>query len=285
LSLFSLVIASSLTLANAEIQSGQVLVQAVNGGATYSKVKGSEWQALKENTILSRGAVIRTTANSTVDLVLQYNGTVLRLMPDSTLGFDKLDKEPVGEGAITETSLNLLAGSIVGSQRKLATPSTFKVNTAQGVVTIVGTEYLVRADGAVTVLSGSVSLNYNLPRNGGSVKVTVPAGFSFDPATGKVVPTTPDFLKNIIADINTVRQNAKVFKVGGATLVVKAQGVLTPTKGHHQGDNPGEEPGDQGNHGGNDGNHGNGNQGNQGEDNDQGRHHTRSTPRNPHYTP
>jgi len=242
LSLFALVIASSLSLANADVQSGQVLIQAVKGGATYSKAKGSEWLGLKENITLSRGAVIKTSTDSTVDLVLQYNGTVLRLMPNSTLSFDKLDKETVGEGAITETSLNLVAGSIIGSQRKLATPSTFKVNIAGGVVTIVGTEYVVRSDGAVSVLSGSVVLNFLVKGGGGFHHVTVPAGYSFDPTTGKVVPTTPDFLKNTIADITAVRNMAKVFKFSNANLVVLPQAVLTPTKGN-SGVNPGAAPG------------------------------------------
>jgi len=276
LSLFAFAIASSLSLANADVQSGQVLIQAVQGGATYSKTTGGDWVALKENITLSRGATIKTSSDATVDLVLQYNGTVLRLLPNSTLSFDKLNKETAGEGAITETSLNLIAGGIVGSQRKLATPSTFKVNLPSGLVTIVGTEYLVRSDGAVTVLSGSVTVNFNLPHNGGSVRVTVPAGFSFDPATGKVVPTSSAFLQNIIADINTVRENAKVFKAGGATVVVKPQGVLSPTKGNN-GVGNGIDPQPPGNPPVNDGpGTGPGNPGN--------RHHG-SNERNPHYIP
>jgi len=277
LSLFAFVIASSLSLASADVQSGQVLIQAVNGGATYSKTTGSDWLALKENITLSRGATIKTSSDATVDLVLQYNGTVLRLLPNSTLSFAKLNKETAGEGAITETSLNLVAGSIVGSQRKLATPSTFTVNLPSGLVTIVGTEYLVRSDGAVTVLSGSVTVNFNLPHNGGSVRVTVPAGFSFDPATGKVVPTSSAFLQNIIADINTVRENAKVFKAGGATVVVKPQGVLSPTKGNN-GVGNGIDPQPPGNPPVNDGQGtGPGNPGN--------RHHGQDNTRNPQHTP
>src|SRR6266436_7891088 len=134
LSLLASVVVGSLSLANAEIQSGQVLIQAVHGRATYSK--GSEWLTLKENITLARGAVIKTSTDSTVDLVLQYNGTVLRLMPNSTLSFDKLSKEEAGEGTITETSLNLIGGTILGSQRKLATPSHFEVNMPGGVATI-----------------------------------------------------------------------------------------------------------------------------------------------------
>jgi len=118
----------------------------------------------------------------------------------------------------------------------------------------------VRADGAVTVLDGSVSLNYNLPGNGGSVKVEVAAGFSFNPATGQVVPTSPDFLKDIIAHVNTVKNNAQVFKVsGGATLVVKAEKEhMSPV---HPGDDNGQgddNNGQGGNDNGNDNGQGNG---------------------------
>jgi len=220
-----------LSIALADVQTGQVLVQAVHGAATYS-VSGGPALPVKENQVLSKGGVLKTPAEATVDLILQYNGTVLRLMPASTLAFNKLNKESNGgEGIITETSLNLMAGSILGSQRKLSTPSTFEINVPGGVAVIKGTEYLVHSDGAVTVLSGSVQVIYNLPHNGGSVKVTVPAGSTFNPVTGKV-GTTGD-LSPVIADINTVRQNAKVFKAGGATVVVKPQNVLSPTKGNN----------------------------------------------------
>src|SRR5262249_49980505 len=223
----------SLSIVNtkAEVQSGQVLIKSVTGSATFS-TNNTDWATLKEHVNLGKGAVIKTGADGAVDLMLMYNGTVLRLVANSCLSFDKLDKETAGEEVITETSLNLRAGSVVGSQRKLASPSHFELTLAEGTVTIKGTEYLVRADGAVTCLSGSVQVIFNLPHNGGSVKVTVPAGYSFDPATGQVVPTTPAFLHNIIADVDTVRMNAQVFKTGGATVVVKPNGTVSPTRGH-----------------------------------------------------
>jgi hypothetical protein len=228
-------LALTIGVAKAEVQSGQVLIQAVKGDVTFST--GSGWQPVKENVVLSRGTTLRTGANSTADLLLQYNGTALRLTPNSTLSFDKLDKEAAGGAVVTETSLNLVTGALVGSQRKLANPSRFQINLPGGVATIKGTEYLVRADGAVTCVSGSVTVNYNLPGNGGSVKVTVDAGFSFNPATGQVVPTTPAYLQNIIADIDTVRANAQVFKAGGATVVVNPEKTLSPTKGNNGGGN------------------------------------------------
>jgi FecR-like protein len=273
--LFALAALNVVSISKAEVQSGQVLIQAVKGVATYST--GDRWSPLKENMTVGRGTTIKTDADSTVDLILQYSGTVLRLTPNSKLSFAKLNKEAAGEEVITETSLNLVEGSIVGSQRKLASPSTFEINLPDGVATIKGTEYLVRADGAVTCLSGSVSVNYNLPHNGGSVRVIVPAGYSFNPSTGQVVATSPAYLQNIIADINTVRQNAQVFKAGGATVVVKPEGAISPTKGNNGvgngidpqppgnppvNDGPGTGPGNPGNKGGGGGN--------------------KTTPRNPH---
>jgi hypothetical protein len=233
LSLFTALVAITFsTPTQAEVVSGQVLVSGVQGAVTYS-VTGKDWQPVREKMTLGSGATIKTAQDATADLVLQYNGSVLRMLPNSTLSFDKLSKESAGEEVITETSLNLTEGALIGSQRKLASPSHLDIKIPGGVATIVGTEYYVRADGAVSVISGSVKVIYNLPNNGGSVQVDVPAGYSFDPATGQVVVTTSDYLQHIIAHIDTVKNNAQVFKAGGATVVVKPEkGTVSTTKGH-----------------------------------------------------
>src|SRR5438445_2876507 len=154
LCLISLLIGVSLWSSQAQNQSGLVLIKAVKGEVAYST--NQNWQPLKENMIVRSGTTIKTGPESTVDLILQYNGTVLRLTPDSMLSFDKLSKASAGEEVITETSLKLLSGSMVGSQRKLASPSTFTINVEGGTITIKGTEYVIRADGAVSTLSGEV---------------------------------------------------------------------------------------------------------------------------------
>lgn len=197
-----------------------VEIKTVTGHATFS-ADGKVWQELKKGALLEHGSVVKTAADGSVDFILKYSSTVLRLTPSSELEFARLNRTPVEEVVITDTTLNLKSGGLVGSQRKLSHLSRFNIVTPDGEARIVGTEYLVRADGAVTVLSGEVTLNYNLPKNGGSVKVTVLAGQSFDPVTGKVVSTTSSYLNNIIADVDTVRNNAETYKVGKATLVVK----------------------------------------------------------------
>src|SRR5262249_7449995 len=136
-SLFAAFTVVSAVPANAEVQSGQVQIKAVKGIATYSTREG--WQPMAAPTTFTPGATITPGPDATVDLVLQYNGTVLRLIPNSTLSFDKLNKEAAGEDVITETSLHLIEGAIIGSQRKLAAPSHFEVNVPGGVATIKGT--------------------------------------------------------------------------------------------------------------------------------------------------
>ena len=207
-------------LLQAADQSGEVFVQAVSGSVQYS-VDGAAWKTLVVDALVPAGATIKTSAASTVDLLLRYNGSVLRLTPNSKLRLEKLVAQNTGEETITDTRFNLLEGILIGSQRKLHAPSKLQVATPGATATIHGTEYVINANGAVSVLSGEVSVNYNLPGNGGDIKVTLLPGQTFDPATGKVVTTTAAFLQNLIADINTVKKNAEVFKVGGATIVVK----------------------------------------------------------------
>ena len=211
---------------NAAAQLAEVVIGDVVGNVSYST--DGTWRPLKKDMKLSHGAIIKTGANSTVDLLLHSSFSALRLTPNSSLRLDKLHREAGYDKELTETTLTLLAGSVAGTQRKLAAPSRFQINVAGEVVTIVGTEYYVRSDGAVTVISGMVSINYNLPNGSGSVKVTVSAGFTFDPTTGQVVPTTPEYLQNIIAHITTTKQNAETFKAGGATLVVKPERYISP---------------------------------------------------------
>ena len=234
-------------------------------GLVECSLDGQTFTAVRAGDSISRGAMVVTEAGATADLILPDSGTVLRLMPDSALQFSRANKQPAGEQLVTDTSLKLLRGSVIGSQRKLAIPSHFDIATTKSVATIVGTEYVVNADGAVTVLDGAVTINYNLPGNKGSVQVTIPQGSSFDPASGTVVPTSSQYLQNLIADVNTVKQNAQVFKAGGATIVVKPEGYMSPTKGNNGvgngvdpqppgnppvNDGPGTSPGSPGNKGG-----------------------------------
>jgi len=152
---FAVALGASLAFTSyAVMQPTELVIQEINGTASYSV--GGTWQPLTKDLKLASGAIIKTDADSTVDLLLPASATALRLTPNSTLRLDKLNKEAAGEMTISETSVTVLAGAVAGTQRKLASPSRFQINFATGAAHIVGTEYFVRADGAVSVVSGHI---------------------------------------------------------------------------------------------------------------------------------
>lgn len=257
-------IASSSFAAGGKISSPDIVVTAVQGAVEFTDANG-RWAPVRAGGALPEGARIRTTQQATADLLLQYNGSVFRLAPDSEMKVERLKRSDTGLGMVTDTRLMVDHGSLIGSQRKLQKPSVLEIVTPKGEAIIRGTEYVVNAQGSVSVLSGAVDVIYNLPGNKGSVKASVPAGSSFNPATGTVVPTTSLFLENIIADVDAVRQNAEVYKAGGATIVVKPDAPISPVKGNNGvgngidpqppgnppiNDGPGTSPGNPGNQGG-----------------------------------
>jgi hypothetical protein len=218
--------------AKADPTGARISIRSVNGNAEGC-TNGTTFYPLQAGDFAGPGLILKTGAGATVDLILRDSGTVLRMLPETTLEFTKLNKQAAGEQLVSDTSLRLIKGTVIGSQRKLAVPSHFDIAMAQSVATIVGTEYVVSASGAVSVLDGVVAINYNLSGSGGSVQVSIPAGSTFDPATGTVVPTDPKYLQSIIADVKTVQQNAQTFKVGKASIVVTPEQFVSPTKGNN----------------------------------------------------
>src|ERR1043165_9947116 len=91
LSLVIMLGAGSASKSNEVTQPAEVVVQDVIGTASYSA--GGMWQTLKKNMKLSQGAIIKTDADSTVDLMLYSSFTALRLTPNSSLRFDELNTE------------------------------------------------------------------------------------------------------------------------------------------------------------------------------------------------
>src|SRR5437763_1366716 len=91
--------------AKAVMQPTEVVIQAISGSATYM-VAGT-WQPLKTNMKLSQGTIIKTDADSTVDLLFHASATAIRLTPSSSLRLDKLNQERGGEMTVSETTLTV----------------------------------------------------------------------------------------------------------------------------------------------------------------------------------
>jgi FecR protein len=239
---------------SSEVQSGELSIKSVQGVATYS-VDHSSWAALKPGMVLGKGAELRTGPDSTADLAFAYSGTVIRLRPDSLLELTRLDEEAVEDSVIVDTSLDLKTGSLIGSQRKLAKPSAFTIATPNDSATIRGTEYLVTSAGAVTCFRGEVAVNSH---RGNPISAEVPAGFSFNPATGQVAATASANLVSSSRDMRVVREDAgKLGTGGGSYNRDDCDGDhghdhdVSPHKGHHHhhdhghdhDNNPGHNPG------------------------------------------
>jgi len=221
----SFALAMVTTLA-AQTQEGIIKVVGLKGAARYTTGGTADWKAIKVGTLLKPGTVIQTAADSYVDVVLNdakatqglgsslssdgyaktsssagdsYKPKVVqdavRVFENTVVGFDKLTTMKTGADTVTETQLDLKAGRIFGTVKKLAATSVYEIKIPNGVAGIRGTIYLISADGVVSVLTGSVVISY-MSANGLITK-EVPAGYQFDPATGLVSPITNPVLREL----------------------------------------------------------------------------------------
>jgi hypothetical protein len=76
------------------------------------------------------------------------------------LAIDKLTAEDTGTDMVTETQLDLRAGRITGSVKKLSAASRYEIKFPTGVAGIRGTLYSITSGGVVQVGLGSVVVSY-----------------------------------------------------------------------------------------------------------------------------
>lgn len=201
------------TLAIAASASAQQMIQAqakvvrIKGDARYATAN-NVWQPLKVGDVLNSGAIIQTAKNSRVDLVLgeknalapepakwgdvvSYSPEVeqdfVRVWENSVMAIDKLLVADTGADKIKETQLDLRAGRIFGTVKKLSAASKYEVKIPNGVAGIRGTIYDISAEGLLCVMKGSVVIAY---QDGGGAVVTqiVVGGQAYDIRTGQFTP-------------------------------------------------------------------------------------------------
>jgi hypothetical protein len=190
---------------------GTAKVLSVKGAARYT-ADNVNWLPLKVGDVVRPGAVIQTASSSQVDLVLtdreeggpqptlktmayrpegEARANLVRMYENTTLGVDKLARTETGADVVSETQLDLRAGKIFGSVKKLSGASTYDVKIPNGVAGIRGTIYTLTSSGVVNVLVGSVVMKIVAADNS-IVTKEVSTGQMFDPATG-LVTSIPDF--------------------------------------------------------------------------------------------
>jgi hypothetical protein len=175
-------------VAQAAVEKGVAKVVAVQGAAEVS-LDGTSWAPLAKGERLGEGALVRTAPGGAADLDLGRNGSLLRVMPGSTVAFSALTYERTSIETIINTQLELRTGRLMGHVQKLSAASKYEVKTPAVVAGIRGTRYDITAEGKVVVAEGSVVV-VALGKDGTTLTRVVNASETFSPASGVVTPAT-----------------------------------------------------------------------------------------------
>jgi hypothetical protein len=208
--------------ARAAVLKGEAVAVTVSGAADYS-VDGKEWKPLRANDTLKPGMEVRTATGAKVDLFLNYNGPLVIVQSSSHLVISKLDREEISGRVVTDTELNVKAGSIIGYTQKMAPSSQYKIKNQLGDVFITGTIYQVYASGYVYCQSGEVNVRYS-PKGVSLLGNTVDifAGFYFDPVSYSSTTIPPDTSDTLLATVEATIGNIRKFNLSrGRKLTVE----------------------------------------------------------------
>jgi len=227
-------------------------------GAVRYSTGNNVWQPLKLGDVVRPGTAIQTAADSRVDLVLgdaaapvarpvpsdmlsyqpMAEQNIVRLWENTLMGVDKLTEMRTGMDVVTETQLDLKAGHITGSVKKMSAASKYEVKLPNGVAGIKGTIYECYAEGVIKVREGSIVVAYP-GANGANVTQVIMSMQMFDIRTGILSPlpdidkTTMDgIIRELQAGLFLVPQGLQA--PGGGTLVyispqpIPVQQVIPP---------------------------------------------------------
>jgi hypothetical protein len=211
------------TLAAQPSEQSSAKVVRMKGDARY-KIGTADWQPLKVGDVLRSGMVVQTASGSRIDLVLgaavatggggppsemmsyqpQAEQNMVRIWENTLLGVDKLTETKTGADVVTETQLDLKAGRITGTVKKMSAASKYEVKIPNGVAGIRGTVYDITAEGVIRVLSGSVVLAY-VGANGAVVTQVILGMQQFDSRTGVLSSIPNTETENLGRIINQMR--------------------------------------------------------------------------------
>jgi hypothetical protein len=207
------------TLAAQSANEGAAKVVRIKGQARYT-TGNNVWQPLKVGAVLSPGTIVQTSTErgSYVDLVvgdgkaavptttgyapyvpssMSANGggysssaeqNSIRVFENTALGIDKLTSMQTGAEQVTETQLDLKAGRIAGTVKKISPASKYEIKLPNGVAGVRGTVFDVTSDGLVRVLVGSMVLAWVDARSGNVTTQAIVNGQQYDARTGQTTP-------------------------------------------------------------------------------------------------
>jgi hypothetical protein len=186
------------TLAAQTVNQSSAKVIRIKGAARY-KLNGMDWQQLKVGDVVKPGSLIQTAEKSRVDFALgaaaapvprsaaseamsyrpAMEQNMVRMWENTLLGIDKLTESKTGADVVTETQLDLRAGHIFATVKKMSAASKYEVKIPNGVAGVRGTSVDISAEGLIKVLDGSVVLGFVAP-DGTVTTQVIMAGQEFD---------------------------------------------------------------------------------------------------------
>jgi hypothetical protein len=251
-----------------------ITIVKIQGQARYS-TDGKSWHPLVVGKILRSGAVIETANGSTADLVL--SGTpvpvpqtspnpqslplitmapdpnvrgymaykpmaqqnVIRMASGTVLAVDQLTVVNTGADTVGNTELDLRAGKIFFTVKKLSASSQYIIKLPNGVAGIRGAAGEGGADGSFAMLFGQAVVS-TIGADGQSHVVVVNGGQGLDPKNGQVGPLSADIMSLLTGFYNTAQT---IFDQISIFAVDITECRITPTQGNNP---PGQNNNNQG---------------------------------------
>lgn len=225
---------------------GYATVIRVKGEASYSLDGGAHKFALVPGKFLEAGSTIYTSDDGVVDLILgkavdlpqaawtpqrislavdspvrglisykpSAEQNAVRVMPNSTLGIDKLTTTSSGADTVSDTELDLKQGGIYASVKKLSPAAQYIVKTPTGIAGVRGTEFSItlNPDGTIKEVAvyktfGDEGLVLAITSAGGTTETyTIKDGEVWQTGNPNPEPITPQLrtlLQEVFAALRT----------------------------------------------------------------------------------
>lgn len=248
------------SLAAQTVVDGTAKVIRIKGPARYT-TGGNEWHPLKVGATLKVGTLVQTgkEIGSFVDIVLGEVGVgapatatlkpslpssymasayqpsgaqnVVRLFENTALSIDKLSTMQTGVETVSDIQLDLKAGKMAGSVKKMSAASKYEIKIPSGVAGIRGTNYRLSAEGVIEILDGSGVVAVVDPKTGKVVTQVVSSGQRYDARTGEITPISPDIMKEIdqtVVSMRYVQLQAPAVTAANTTVEKVSPGTATP---------------------------------------------------------
>ena len=251
-------------LADDSTKQGVATVIRVKGQASYTLGGTDTWHPLVSGKILEAGATVSTKPDAVVDIVLgkqavmpqaqpapdrvspaadapvrgliscspSVEQNIVRLSGGTTLKIDTLTVQDTGVDTVSDTELDLQAGRIFASVKKLSDSSKYLVKIPNGIAGVRGTKFTLGSDGSAACIEHSVWLAFG-GSGGTPTTVEVTQNTQYDPATGKSSPISPEILsqlKDIALAAGTSYQVTTSYAANNAYLT-----FVTPNDGSKPG--------------------------------------------------